>query len=108
MASGAPATSSPTSTATACSADRTWSSTAPSPPPPPPRSSPPVGSPRSPICVALAEAAAAGTNLEGAIVGMALHTLRFTLPDALEAVERVGDPDQAAARSRASKQDGPG
>ena len=36
--------------------------------------------------VGLAEAAAAGTNLEGAIVGTALHAGRFTLSEALDAV----------------------
>ena len=39
--------------------------------------------------VVLAEAAAVGANLEGAIVGTALHAGRFTLPAALEAVRRV-------------------
>jgi phosphoribosylanthranilate isomerase len=39
--------------------------------------------------VALAEAAAAGANLEGAIVGSALGAGRFTLADALEALRRV-------------------
>lgn len=36
--------------------------------------------------VALAAAASSGSNLEGSIVGKALHAGRFTLPDALEAV----------------------
>lgn len=40
--------------------------------------------------VHLAEAAAAGANLEGSIVGEALHAGRFTLPDALDAVRRIG------------------
>jgi 1-(5-phosphoribosyl)-5-[(5-phosphoribosylamino)methylideneamino] imidazole-4-carboxamide isomerase/N-(5'phosphoribosyl)anthranilate isomerase len=40
--------------------------------------------------VALAEAAAAGATLEGAIVGTALYAGRFTLPAALEAVRRIG------------------
>ena len=39
--------------------------------------------------VVLAEAARAGANLEGSIVGHALHAARFTLPDALEAVRQV-------------------
>ncbi len=38
--------------------------------------------------VLLAEAAATGTNLEGSIVGTALHAGRFTLPEALEAMRR--------------------
>lgn len=37
----------------------------------------------------LAEAAATGANLEGSIVGKALYTGRFTLPEALEAMRRV-------------------
>ena len=40
--------------------------------------------------VILAEVAAAGANLEGAVVGKALYAGRFTLPEALEAVRRVG------------------
>jgi phosphoribosyl isomerase A len=43
--------------------------------------------------VALAEASAAGANLEGAIVGSALGAGRFTLAEALEAVRRS---DEAA------------
>ena len=39
--------------------------------------------------VVLAEAAAAGANLEGSIIGKALYAGRFTLPDALEAMRRV-------------------
>jgi phosphoribosyl isomerase A len=39
--------------------------------------------------VVLAEAAAAGANLEGSIVGKALYAGRFTLPDALEAIRRI-------------------
>jgi 1-(5-phosphoribosyl)-5-[(5-phosphoribosylamino)methylideneamino] imidazole-4-carboxamide isomerase/N-(5'phosphoribosyl)anthranilate isomerase len=39
--------------------------------------------------VALAEVAAAGANLEGAIVGSALHAGRFTLPAALAAMRRI-------------------
>jgi phosphoribosylformimino-5-aminoimidazole carboxamide ribonucleotide (ProFAR) isomerase len=39
--------------------------------------------------VVLAEVAAAGANLEGAIVGKALYAGRFTLPEALEAMRRV-------------------
>jgi phosphoribosylanthranilate isomerase len=38
----------------------------------------------------LADLAAAGTNLEGSIVGHALYAGRFTLPEALAAVRRVG------------------
>jgi phosphoribosylanthranilate isomerase len=40
--------------------------------------------------VVLAEAAAQDANLEGSIVGKALHAGRFTLPDALDAVRRIG------------------
>jgi 1-(5-phosphoribosyl)-5-[(5-phosphoribosylamino)methylideneamino] imidazole-4-carboxamide isomerase/N-(5'phosphoribosyl)anthranilate isomerase len=40
--------------------------------------------------VRLAEVAAAGLNLEGSIVGKALYAGRFTLPEALEAMRRVG------------------
>jgi phosphoribosylformimino-5-aminoimidazole carboxamide ribonucleotide (ProFAR) isomerase len=43
--------------------------------------------------VALAEVAAAGANLEGAVVGRALHAGRFTLPEALEAMRRPVSPD---------------
>jgi len=39
--------------------------------------------------VVLAEAAAAGANLEGSIVGKALYAGRFTLPEALEAMRRI-------------------
>jgi len=39
--------------------------------------------------VVLAEAAAAGANLEGSIVGTALYAGRFTLPEAFEAVRRI-------------------
>jgi phosphoribosyl isomerase A len=39
----------------------------------------------------LAEIAAAGAHLEGAIIGRGLHAGRFTLPEALEAVRRIGD-----------------
>ena len=39
--------------------------------------------------VVLAEAAAAGANLEGSIVGKALYAGRFTLAKALEAMRRV-------------------
>jgi phosphoribosyl isomerase A len=38
--------------------------------------------------VVLAEAAAAGSNLEGSIVGKALYAGRFTLPEALYAMQR--------------------
>ena len=38
--------------------------------------------------VTLAEAAAAGSNLEGSIVGKAFYAGRFTLPDALQAMKR--------------------
>ena len=41
--------------------------------------------------VALAETAATGANLEGSIVGKALYVDRFSLPDALEAMRRVGE-----------------
>jgi len=40
--------------------------------------------------VILAEAAAAGANLEGSIVGKALYAGRFTLSEALEAMRRAG------------------
>ena len=33
-----------------------------------------------------------GVNLEGSIVGKALYAGRFTLPEALEAMRRVGGP----------------
>lgn len=46
--------------------------------------------------VALAEGAAAGANLEGAIVGKALYAGRFTLPEALEAMRRVDATAQVA------------
>lgn len=39
--------------------------------------------------VVLAEVAATGANLEGSIVGKALYTGRFTLPEALEAMRRT-------------------
>ena len=39
--------------------------------------------------VVLAEAAAAGANLEGSIVGQALYAGRFTLPEPLEAMPRI-------------------
>ena len=41
--------------------------------------------------LALAEVAAAGTNLEGSIVGQALYAGRFSLSEALEAMRRI-DP----------------
>ena len=41
--------------------------------------------------VVLAEAAAAGANLEGSIVGTALYADRFTLPEALEAMRRINE-----------------
>jgi phosphoribosyl isomerase A len=41
--------------------------------------------------VVLAEAAAAGANLEGSIIGAALYAGRFTLPEALDAMRDV-DP----------------
>ena len=40
--------------------------------------------------VRLAEVAATGVNIEGSIVGKALYAQRFTLPEALEAVRKVG------------------
>jgi phosphoribosylanthranilate isomerase len=46
--------------------------------------------------VALAEGAAAGANLEGAIVGKALDAGRFTLAEALEAMRRVDATAQVA------------
>ncbi len=39
--------------------------------------------------VTLAETAAAGSNIEGAVVGKALHTGQFTLSEALKALRRV-------------------
>lgn len=42
--------------------------------------------------VVLAEAAAAGGNLEGSIVGKALYARRFTLPEALAAMRRIDEP----------------
>jgi phosphoribosyl isomerase A len=45
--------------------------------------------------VALADGAVGG-NLEGAVVGAALHTGRFTLPEALEALGRVDATTRAA------------
>ena len=44
--------------------------------------------------VVLAEAAAAGANLEGSIVGKALYAGRFTLPEALEAMRRIACPHE--------------
>ena len=46
--------------------------------------------------VALAEAAAAGANIEGSIVGKALYAGRFTLPEALAAVRAVAPAREAA------------
>jgi phosphoribosyl isomerase A len=51
--------------------------------------------------VALAKARMVGVNLDGAIVGTALHAGRFTLAEALEAMRRV-----EADRPPASAQDG--
>jgi phosphoribosylanthranilate isomerase len=39
--------------------------------------------------VGLAKAAAEGANIEGSIVGKALYAGRFTLPEALRAVQAV-------------------
>jgi phosphoribosyl isomerase A len=47
--------------------------------------------------VALAEAAADGANIEGSIVGKALYAGRFTLPEALTAVGKVGSSAGRAA-----------
>ena len=47
--------------------------------------------------VTLAEAAAAGANIEGSIVGKALYAGRFTLPEALAAVRAVAPAQQKAA-----------
>lgn len=44
--------------------------------------------------VVLAEASAAGANIEGSIVGTALHAGRFTLPEALDAMRRIQTPDR--------------
>ncbi len=46
--------------------------------------------------VTLAEAAAAGANIEGSIVGKALYAGRFTLPEALAAVAAVRVAGRAA------------
>ena len=46
--------------------------------------------------VALAEAAADGSNIEGSIVGKALYAGRFTLPEALAAVRAVAATGRAA------------
>ena len=43
------------------------------------------------LAEAAAEAAAAGANLEGSIVGKALYAGRFTLPEALEAMRRIDE-----------------
>jgi phosphoribosylanthranilate isomerase len=48
--------------------------------------------------VVLAGVAAAGANLEGAIVGTALYAGRFTLPEALEAMRRVDAAAPVAGR----------
>lgn len=45
--------------------------------------------------VTLAEAAAAGANIEGSIVGKALYAGRFTLPEALAAVRSVAPATRA-------------
>jgi phosphoribosylanthranilate isomerase len=46
--------------------------------------------------VVLAELAASGANLEGAVVGRALYAGRFTLPDALDAMRRIDEPPRSA------------
>jgi phosphoribosylanthranilate isomerase len=46
--------------------------------------------------VALAQAAADGSNVEGAIVGKALYAGRFTLPEALAAVRAVATTSRTA------------
>ena len=46
--------------------------------------------------VALAQAAADGSNVEGAIVGKALYAGRFTLPEALAAVREVAATSRTA------------
>jgi len=45
---------------------------------------------------ALAQAAADGANIEGAIVGKALYAGRFTLPEALAAVRAVATTSRTA------------
>ena len=45
---------------------------------------------------ALAQAAADGSNIEGAIVGKALYAGRFTLPEALAAVRSVATTSRTA------------
>jgi phosphoribosyl isomerase A len=52
--------------------------------------------------VTLAEAAAAGVNIEGSIVGKALYAGRFTLREALAAVRAVAHAQQDPAQSAAS------
>jgi phosphoribosylanthranilate isomerase len=52
--------------------------------------------------VTLAEAAAAGANIEGSIVGKALYAGRFTLPEALAAVAAVRPAQQGPTRQAAS------
>ena len=51
--------------------------------------------------VALAQAAAAGANIEGSIVGKALYAGRFTLPEALAAVRAVVPARQGPAERAA-------
>ena len=50
--------------------------------------------------VALVEASANGSNLEGAIVGRAFYANRFTLSEALDAVRRAEDVGASPADSR--------
>jgi len=53
--------------------------------------------------VALAEDAATGAKLEGAVVGKALYAGRFTLPEALEAVRRVDATARMPGRPSSSR-----
>jgi phosphoribosyl isomerase A len=46
--------------------------------------------------VVLAEAAAVGAKVEGSIIGKALYAGRFTLPEALDAMRRVGGKQRPA------------
>ena len=52
--------------------------------------------------VTLAQAAAAGANIEGSIVGKALYAGRFTLPEALAAVRAVRPGHKDSAQPAAS------
>ena len=85
-ARAAPATSSPTSTRTACSRARTSTCCARSARAPTGRSWPPAGSRRS--TTSRRSAPWSATGVEGAIVGSALYRGAFTLPEALDVAGR--------------------